>query len=96
MPIAFWKIVVVAEDEGSGRRLRAYGFILDQGEAIETHGLERRFRPGRFVAHQVPLSEITQRSRVKFADALHEADPLTGSTTEGRRVLMTLDQLVLR
>lgn len=96
MPIAFWKIVVVAEDEGSGRRLRAYGFILDQGEAIETHGLERRFRPGRFVAHQVPLSEITQRSRVTFADALHEADPLTGSTTEGRRVLMALDQLVLR
>ncbi|WP_158986539.1 DNA/RNA non-specific endonuclease [Lysobacter panacisoli] len=96
MPMAFWKIVVVVEGEGDASRLRAYGFILDQSDMIEEHGLERRFRAGKFVAHQVPLSEITERSRVEFVEALHKADPLAGTTDEGRRVLINMDQLVLR
>lgn len=94
-PIAFWKIIVVVEGEGESRKLRAYGFILDQSDVIEEHGLEGRFRPGKFVANQVTLSEITDRSRVEFDPKLHEADPLAGGVTEGRRVLMSLDQIQL-
>jgi DNA/RNA endonuclease G (NUC1) len=48
VPMAFWKIVVVAEDVGGNKRLRAYGFILDQTEAIQEHGWEGRFRAGVF------------------------------------------------
>lgn len=96
MPIAFWKVVVVAEDHGDNRRLRAYGFILDQGEAIDEHGLEARgFRPGKFKAQQVALSEITERSRVGFAQKLHDEDPFAGRAVESRRPLMALDQIDL-
>lgn len=89
--MAFWKIVVVAEEVGGNHRLRAYGFILDQTEAINEHGWEGRFRAGVFDEKQVPLATITERSRVEFDAMLHNADPLAGDPTESRgRRLPTL------
>ena len=91
VPMAFWKIVVVAEDVGGNKRLRAYGFILDQTEAIQEHGWEGRFRAGVFSEQQVSLATITERSRVEFAQVLHDADPLAGDPHESRgRRLTTL------
>ena len=96
MPIAFWKVVVVVEGQDDARKLRAYGFILDQSEVIDRYGLERRgFRPGEFVAVQHALSEITERSRVEFDESLHAADPMTGGTNESPRVLVSLDAMQL-
>ena len=94
VPIAFWKAVVVAEDIGGNRRLRAYGFILDQMDAIKEHGWEGRFRAGVFDEQQVSLSTITQRSRVEFEQILHDADPLAGDPHESRgRRLPTLESV---
>ena len=88
VPIAFWKIVIVAEEVSGNRRLRAYGFILDQTEAIDEFGWEGRFRAGVFNEQQVSLRTITERSRVEFDQMLHDADPLAGDPNEsrGRRI----------
>jgi DNA/RNA endonuclease G, NUC1 len=94
VPIAFWKVVIVAEEVGGNRRLRAYGFILDQTEAINEHGWEGRFRAGVFEERQVSLAAITEQSRVEFEQILHDADPLAGDPTESRgRRLMTLESI---
>jgi endonuclease G len=96
VPIAFWKVVVVAEDTGGDRKLRAYGFILDQNDAINRFGWEGRFRAGVFDERQVSLAAITRQSRVEFDQMLHDADPLAGDRTESRgRRLTTLDSLRL-
>lgn len=84
VPMAFWKIVVVAEEVDGNPQLRAYGFILDQSEAIERHGWEGRFRPGEFTEQQVSLAAITERSRVEFDRDLHNADPLANDRAESR------------
>jgi len=96
VPIAFWKIVVVAEEVSGNRRLRAYGFILDQSEAIDEFGWEGRFRAGVFNEQQVSLRTITERSRVEFDQLLHDADPLAGDPNESRgRRLPTLESVRL-
>jgi endonuclease G, mitochondrial len=96
VPIAFWKIVVVAEEVGGNRRLRAYGFILDQQQAVDDFGWEGRFRAGVFDEKQVSLRTITERSRVEFDQMLHDADPLAGDPNESRgRRLPTLESVRL-
>ena len=84
VPMAFWKVVIVAEEVSGNRRLRAYGFILDQTDAIQQFGWEGRFRAGVFEEQQVSLATITQQSRVEFEQVLHEADPLAGDPHESR------------
>lgn len=97
VPMAFWKVVVVVETTHPHPTLRAYGFILDQTEAIREYGWESRFRIGKFKEHQVRLAEITQRSRVEFDESLHAADPLAGDPNEsGGRSLRTFGDLKLR
>ncbi len=97
VPMVFWKVVVAAEEEDGQRRLRAYGFVLDQTDAIEQYGWEKRFRVGKFKEQQVPLSEITERSRVTFDQLLHDADPMANVPTESRRrSLNTLEDVRLR
>ena len=96
VPIAFWKIVIVAEEVSGNRRLRAYGFILDQQEAIDEFGWEGRFRAGVFNEQQVSLRTITDRTRVEFDQMLHDADPLAGDPHESRgRRLTTLESVRL-
>jgi endonuclease G len=97
VPIAFWKVVVVGEDVGETQRLRAYGFILDQSDAIYTYGWEGRFRAGVFSEQQVSIEAITERSRVEFDQVLHDGDPLAGDPSESRgRRLMSLDSVRLQ
>jgi endonuclease G, mitochondrial len=97
VPIVFWKVVVAVEEEDQNRRLRAYGFILDQTEAIQEYGWEARFRAGKFEEQQVSLLDITDRSRVTFKQVLHNADPLAHVPTESRRKrLVTLRDVRLR
>lgn len=97
VPIVFWKVVVVVETTGQQRTLRAYGFLLDQTEAIEQYGWEGRFRAGVFEEQQFSLAQITARSRVEFPQELHDADPLASVPTESRRRrLRSLSDIILR
>lgn len=97
VPVAFWKVVVVIETSGETRTLRAYGFVLDQTEAINQYGWEGRFRAGKFKEQQVSLATITELSRVKFGDALYAADPLANDPHEGKgRALRTMSDIKLR
>jgi endonuclease G len=97
VPILFWKVVLAIEDFPANPRLRAYGFLLDQTDAIKEHGWENRFRVGRFKEEQVSLAEITERSRVTFDASLHAVDPLANDPNESRgRALRTLDSIRLR
>jgi endonuclease G, mitochondrial len=96
VPMMFWKVLVAVETSGAAGRLRAYAFLLDQTRAIEEFGWENRFRVGRFHEQQVPLSEITAKSRVTFAAVLHAADPLGSDPNESRpRSLRTLEDVRL-
>src|SRR5262245_18902059 len=94
MPIRFWKIVCVTEDAGTNNeRLRAYGFILDQTQAIEHFGIES-FSPGAFKTFQVPVDDISKETGVVFDQAVLDADALAGTPFEGRRIrLMSANEL---
>jgi endonuclease G len=97
VPIVFWKVVVAVEDVSTNPRLRAYGFLLDQTQAIDEYGWENRFRVGRFKEQQMSLAEITARSRVIFDASLHAADPLANDSNESRgRPLRALEDIRLR
>lgn len=97
VPMVFWKVLVAVEEVNQNRYLRAYGFILDQTDAIQEYGWEGRFRAGKFKEQQVSLAEISDRSRVGFAQVLHDADPLANVPTESRRKpLRTLGDVKLR
>ncbi|HET9788177.1 MAG TPA: DNA/RNA non-specific endonuclease, partial [Pyrinomonadaceae bacterium] len=97
VPIVFWKVVVAVEEQNQNRALRAYGFLLDQTAAIEEYGWEARFRVGKFSEQQVSLATITERTRVEFAQALHDADPLANVPQESRgRRLNSLSDIRLR
>lgn len=97
VPMVFWKVLVAVEEYNQNRTLRAYGFLLDQTDAIEQYGWEGRFRVGKFKEQQVSLLDITERSRVTFNQILHDADPLANVPTESRRKpLMTLQDVRLR
>lgn len=85
LPLRFWKVVVVIDGRGAARKLRAYGFILDQKPAIDRYGLEG-FRIGEFSNYHVALNEITADSGVVFPQVLLEADLLHAAAPERRRV----------
>jgi endonuclease G len=97
VPKDFWKVIVVVESTNGTEQLRAYGFVLDQTDAINEYGWERRFQVGKFKEQQRSLDDITRLTRVTFGDALYGADPLADVVEESRRTrsLQTLDDLVL-
>ena len=78
IPFKFWKVAIVADLVGGKRVLRAFGFILDQEPDIQKYGIEK-FDPGKFVAYQVALAEITNKSGVTFDAVIVKADELAGA-----------------
>ncbi|WP_193048502.1 DNA/RNA non-specific endonuclease [Mycolicibacterium baixiangningiae] len=96
VPRRFWKVIVAAETLGDETRLGAYGFVLDQTEAIEKYGWESRFNVGMFKQQQRSLADITGLTRVTFDDQLYDADPLGRVGEEsGSRQLLTLDDVLI-
>lgn len=86
VPRRFWKVVLVSENAGTNHpKLRAYGFILDQSEAIDRFGIEK-FSAGQFQAYQVTLKEITTASGVTFTKKVLAADARQGVPQESRRI----------
>jgi endonuclease G len=96
VPTRFWKVLFVVEKAaGEPARLRAYGFVLDQQDAIAEFGIEK-FSAGKFKTFQVRLEDISTESGVVFAAAQRKADALATSPVEARRVAIeTLDDVVL-
>jgi endonuclease G len=94
IPRRFWKIIFVVEKpDGGTSRLRAFGFILDQSQAIDKFGIER-FSAGEFDTYQVALQEIAAQAGLEFDDVLHAADALNNVPDESRRIrLKTLDDV---
>lgn len=97
VPIVFWKVVIAVDTTANPPQLRAYGFLLDQTEAIRKYGWEGRYSVGKFKEQQVSLRDITDRTRVEFHQSLHAVDPLANVAAEARmHSLRSLDDLVLR
>jgi len=96
VPTRFWKVLFVVEKAtGQPAQLRAYGFVLDQQDAIAEFGIEK-FSAGKFKTFQVRLQDIATESGVVFAAAQRKADALATSPVEARRVAIeTLDDVVL-
>jgi endonuclease G, mitochondrial len=86
VPRRFWKVVLVAEEaDSAAARLRAYGFILDQSEAITKFGLEE-FGLGEFVTFQVTLTAISDDTGVTFDPVVMAADTLSTAPNERRKI----------
>jgi endonuclease G, mitochondrial len=86
VPRRFWKVVLVAEEADSpAPKLRAYGFILDQSEAITKFGLEE-FGLGEFDTFQVTLATITDATGVTFDPLVMGADTLSTSPNERKSI----------
>jgi endonuclease G len=73
-PLRFWKVIVVVQkvDGQPGKRLRSFGFILDQSDVVSRFGIE--FRVGRFQQQHVSLAKIEREAGVVFDGALHASD----------------------
>ena len=88
VPRRFWKVLVVAENAGAHQAaLRAYGFILDQSNAIEEFGLEK-FSAGKFDVFQQSLDSVAAQTGVTFAKELTDADAMAGAPDEARRKVL--------
>jgi endonuclease G len=86
VPRRFWKVLFVAEKAGSVKpKLRAFGFILDQSEAIAKFGIEK-FSAGEFQTFQVGLKDITAAAGVRFAAKLLAADSMQGVPNESKKI----------
>ncbi len=86
VPRRFWKVLFVTENAGSAKpKLRAFGFILDQSEAISKFGIEK-FSAGEFETFQVTLKEITAATGVRFKQKLLAADAMQGAPNESKRI----------
>lgn len=94
VPRKFWKIVFVVEDaETNNATLKAFGFILDQTEAIDEFGIEK-FSQGRFKVFQESLETISAETGVEFDDLLLRADTSGLIPDESRRrPLQSLEQV---
>ncbi len=94
IPLEFWKIIVVAEDDKSRYgTLRAYGFMLEQASNIKKKGLEA-FDVGEFGTYQRSLQEISDTSGVIFDEMLMKADVMAETPAEPpskRRIRETKD-----
>jgi endonuclease G, mitochondrial len=89
LPRRFWKVLIVVEDpEEETRRLRAFGFVLDQSDAMDEYGVEK-FRPDDFDVYQHRLDYIADQAGVTFDDALLEADAMAGEPEEAARIHVT-------
>lgn len=76
VPRRFWKVVLVTEDaQTSAPQLRAYGFILDQSQAISKYGLEA-FSLGEFDTYQASLASISDATDVIFPGVVMAADSM--------------------
>lgn len=98
IPLEFWKVIVVAEDDGSSNgTLRAYGFMLEQSSTIKKHGLEA-FDAGEFAPFQRSLQVITRASGVVFGRELVAADVLAGTDRQesSKRRIEKLQDVVLK
>jgi endonuclease G, mitochondrial len=85
IPRRFWKVLLVTEDAGTARpKLRAFGFILDQTQAINKFGIER-FSAGNFETYQVTLQDIMTDTGVTFKQEVLDADAMQGVREESRR-----------
>ena len=86
VPRRFWKVVLVAEDANTDNpTLSAYGFILDQSDAIDEYGLEK-FSAGKFSIYQHTLKDISKTARVIFDEKVLAADAMAGAPQESRRI----------
>ncbi len=85
VPRRYWKIVIVVEKENNQQRLRAYGFILDQSQAIDEFGIEK-FGLGKFTTFQFSLASIAKQAglvldkKLLGADAMGDAGEDDGGT----------------
>jgi endonuclease G len=97
IPIQFWKVILAVENAQSKPRLRAYGFLLSQQDAIDRWGWENRFRAGKFREQQVSLARITAEARVQFPQIALDSDPMANDVNEaGGKTLRTLADLRLQ
>ena len=95
--VSFWKVIVAVEENAGQRTLRAYGFVLDQTEAIEEYGWEGRFRAGKFSEQQYSLADIAGWAQVTFDQSLLDADPMALEPQESRkRRLNSLESIKLK
>ena len=86
VPRRFWKVVLVTEEADSAApKLRAYGFILDQSEAITKFGVEK-FGLGEFATFQASLATITDASGVTFDAVVMAADAMPSSPNERKTI----------
>jgi DNA/RNA endonuclease G (NUC1) len=80
-PLRFWKVVVFRPDDGEGE-LRAMGFVFDQSEVIDEHGLGLEEIDRRLKRFQVRIQKISEEAKVQFDPKVIEADTMRARAEE--------------
>lgn len=103
VPLDFWKVAIVAEggEDGDDRSLRAYGFLLEQQDAIDTKGLEKlaieeRFDIGEFAPQQRSLKVIQARTGIVLPEIVCDADVMLEAEDDAVLPLRELESVKLR
>lgn len=73
-PLRFWKVICVCDEHG---QLFSYGFWLDQSKVVDDFGLGlERLDFNKFKKQQMPIREITERTKVIFDAEVYNSDIL--------------------
>lgn len=103
VPLDFWKVAIVAEEgeDDAGHTLRAYGFLLEQEEAIDTKGLEKlslekRFDIGEFAPQQRSLKVVQARTGIVLPEIVCDADVMIDAEDDAVLPLRELESVKLR
>jgi endonuclease G len=85
-PLRFWKVVCALDENG---KLFSYGFWLDQSDVVKDFGLGlERLDFDKFKKQQMPIREISDRTKVVFDEDVYKTDvlknnPFTESSDRG-------------
>src|SRR5262249_2551812 len=85
VPLAFWKVVIAPTSRGG---VRAFGFITSQEQDLDDEPPFEEFTPKGFTDEQAALSQIEEKTIIRFSDKLKDADAMRDHP--GGRELMTI------
>lgn len=97
IPLDFWKVVVVPRKQRNSIALSCFGFLMEQGNAIEEFGIERvdEFQVGKYNAVQRPVASISDLTGVLFPDAVLKGDEMGDANAASSVTLESLSDVKL-
>lgn len=74
-PLKFWKVVLYRPDDASGS-FRSMGFVFDQSDVVQAHGLGLEEIDQRLKRYQVRIEKLSDDIKIRFDSEVYKYDAL--------------------